>query len=363
MNNFVQERPDLRAAFLSDAGWSDAASVALTGDASTRSYERLSHHGKNALLMNAPPGAEEADCPPDASDEERRHLGYNAMARLAGPNLNAFIAIGETLRAAGVSAPTIYHADPVNGFALIEDFGDDLYTHAISRGLSEEDLYKNAIDALLTLRRASPAQPRSDAYVMLPYDHVAMRAEVGLLVDWYWEHKTGSAPSTDLQLEYLTLWDDMLGLLSDPHLIILRDYHAENLLWLPDRDGAARTGVIDFQDGLFGHAAYDLVSMLEDARRDVPFDLAKAMIDYYCRQAAGLSDFNEERLRSDYALLGAQRNAKILGIFARLIHRDGKQRYAAFIPRVEAHFRHDLTHPALAPLQNFLKRNLPELGL
>ena len=354
----VQERAD----FLKAAGWGDAAATALTGDASTRSYERLSLGERKALLMNAPLGEEATPCPPNASDDERRALGYNALARLAGPNLNAFLAISDTLCKAGLSAPEIFAANPKTGFALIEDLGDDLYARAIPNGADEKELYKSAIDALISLRRANPPRPQSEQYSMLDYDRLAMEAEIALLIDWYWEHKTGAAPSNDLQAEYKEAWTPVLALVSEPHLMVLRDYHAENLLWLPDRDGARRTGLIDFQDGLYGHAAYDLVSLLEDARRDVDPALGDATLNYYCGQASDLPGFDEARLRSDYAILGAQRNAKILGIFARLVHRDGKPRYLDFMPRVENHFRNDLRHPALAPLKTFFAKHMPELA-
>jgi len=356
------DRAEARADFLAAAGWKEALATPLAGDASTRSYERLSLNGKTALLMYAPAAAEGAGCPPQASPDERRRLGYNALARLAGPNLNAFLAIDETLRDAGLSAPEIYAADPGAGFALIEDLGDDLYARAIPAGAPEKTLYEAAIDALLALRAAAPKAPSSGNYCMLTYDRVAMKAEVGLLAEWYAPFSTGAAINPDLQAEYLAAWDQTLDGLGAPDTIILRDYHAENLLWLPDREGGARAGMIDFQDGLVGHAAYDLTSLLEDARRDVPRDLAEAMIAHYCKAAGQFAGFDEAALRDEYAILAAQRNAKILGIFARLIQRDGKPRYRDFLPRVEAHFRRGLLHPKLARLGDFFRNFLPGLG-
>ncbi len=351
-----------RAAFLADAGWASATARPLAGDASTRSYVRMIDKGRNALLMIAPPGAEAAACPPEASASERCALGYNAMARLAGPNLFAFLSIGETLRAAGLSAPEIYAVDAANGFALIEDLGDDLYTTAIAAGADEPELYRAAVDALITLRGAGLTPPPTADYQMLVYDEIAMKAEVDLLAEWFWPHMTGDALSAEQYEAYNTIWSDIIADVSAPHLMVLRDYHAENLLWLPNREAAARVGVIDFQDGLFGHAAYDLVSLLEDARRDVDPTLARSVLDYYSQQAVQFPDFDEERLRRDYAILGAQRNAKILGIFARLINRDQKPRYLQFLPRVEAHFRQNLRSPALAELRHFFKDTLPELA-
>lgn len=362
MTEQENQRAHERAAFLGAAGWADATSVSLTGDASTRSYERLTRGSAKALLMNAPLGKEAAACPPNATEDERKALGYNALARLAGPNLNAFAAISETLNSAGLSAPEIFAADPQTGFALIEDLGDDLYARAIPNGADETQLYKSAIDVLITLRESNPPITDTPAYKMLAYDNLALETEADLLIDWYWQHKTGTAPTPDLKAAYQAAWAPVIAAISEPHVMVLRDYHAENLLWLPDRAGARRTGLIDFQDGLFGHAAYDLVSLLEDARRDVEPAFATSMLDYYCQEATTLPNFDEERLRSDYAILGTQRNAKILGIFARLINRDDKPRYGDFIPRVEAHFRNDLRHPSLAPLKTFFATNMPEIA-
>lgn len=353
----LERRREERRDFLDRAGWASAQASPITGDASTRSYERLHLGGRQAILMNAPPAAEGSACPPDASPEARRRLGYNAMARLAGPNLNAFTIVAEALRAAGLSAPEIFAADPSTGFALIEDLGDDLYARAIPKGADEIELYSAAIDALLALRRAAPKPPVADGYQMLAYDATAMEAEVALVTDWYWPHVKGEAASDHVRLDYIGAWRSALAKLADPALIVLRDFHAENILWLPERSDFRRAGVIDFQDALFGNPAYDLVSLLEDARRDVSSDLAEAMIARYSKGAARDGAFDEAAFRRDYAILGAQRNAKILGIFARLINRDKKPRYADFFPRVEGHFRKDLAHPELAPVRAFFKKH------
>jgi hypothetical protein len=310
--------------------------------------------------MNAPPAAESAACPPEATPDERRRLGYNAMARLAGPNLNAFTAIAGTLRAAGLSAPGIYAADASLGFAVLEDLGDDLYARAIPAGADEFELYASAIDALLALHEAAPPAPVEPGYQMLTYDRTAMEAEVMLVPDWYWPHLKGEPASEAVRADYNDAWAEVLAKLPEPSTLVMRDFHAENVLWLPDRVAHKRAGVIDFQDGLYGNPAYDLVSLLEDARRDVAPALAEAMIRRYAAGARLFSDFDETAYRRDYAILGAQRNAKILGIFARLIRRDGKPRYADFFPRVEGHFRRDLQHPELARVAAFFRRHFPE---
>ncbi len=192
---------------------------------------------------------------------------------------------------------------------------------------------------------------------MLGYDRAALEAETLLLPEWYLPYRLGASASNQMQADYLGAWAPLLDAVGAPQGMVLRDYHAENLLWLPDRNGAARVGLIDFQDGLVGRYPYDLVSLLEDARRDVTPELAEAMIARYIA-GAGLDRSGAAEFRRDYAILGAQRNAKILGIFARLIRRDGKPRYGEFFPRVEAHFRRDLAHPDLAPVADFVRRHI-----
>lgn len=359
MNDTLTEMQTKRAEFLKSAGWASAKAAPLAGDASTRRYERLLKNGKPAILMIAPPAAETPGCPKDASPDERRALGYNAMARLAGPNLNAFIAVANALRAAELSAPEIYAADPAQGFALLEDLGDDLFARVAGR-VDERKLYRTAVEALAVLHGARVKPPSAAAYSMLDYDALALEAEVLLLTDWYWPLKAGAPISNDLYEEYLSVWRGAFAQLSPPRVPVLRDYHAENLLWLPDRKGAARVGVIDFQDALFGHAAYDLVSLLEDARRDVASELADEMLRHYLSYAG--PNFDHEGFSRDYAILAAQRNAKILGIFARLTKRDNKPRYLDLMPRVEAHFRNDLKREPLAPLAAFITKHLPELA-
>lgn len=356
--SYSERRKTERAQFLSAAGWPDAEAAPLAGDASTRSYERLTRAGRTAVLMNAPPAAESAACPPDADAATRRRLGYNAMARLAGPNLHAFTVIAGALRAAGFSAPDVYAADASAGFALIEDFGDALFARAIPAGADETALYAAAVDVLVALHAARVPPPKTAGYAMLDYDPVALGAEIGLLTEWYWPHRNGAAPSPDLIAEHEALWAEALGLFAAPETMVLRDYHAENLLWLPDRAGVRRVGLLDFQDGLYGSSAYDLVSLLEDARRDVAPALREAMIARYVAGAGR----DAEPFCTQFALLAAQRNAKILGIFARLVRRDGKPKYDALLPRVEGLFRADLRRPPLAKIAAFYARRLPELA-
>ncbi len=347
--------------FISAAGWADAQRAAFPGDASTRSYERLTLGGKKAVLMNAPKGAEAPSEPEGATPELRAKLGYNALARLAGPNPEAFAAIASELKMRGFSAPVIIASDLDKGLMLLEDFGEDLFARVIEKdpGL-EPRLYQAAIDTLAAIYRSSfPAKMHGGAKVwrVRDYDKHALQAEADLFLDWFaadFGHDI-SAPERSV---WNDIWAELWPLLEKhPKGLALRDFHAENLFWLPRRQSVARVGLIDFQDGLFAHPAYDLVSLLEDARRDVALELHDPLIKRFCEKS-GLT--YDDDFKAAYAVMGAQRNAKILGIFVRLAKRDGKPHYRDLIPRVAAHFVRDLSHPALAHLKSWLEQNVPE---
>ncbi len=351
--------------FLLHSGWDGAAMEPLAGDASSRRYVRLrKDSGGTALLMDAPPKAESAPCPPDADEATRLKLGYNATARLAGPDSRRFGAFAQTLQARGLAPPDILDADYEQGLMVIEDLGDDLFARAIEQGEPEQPLYEAAVDVLLALHAT---QAPSGLGVMDPrlplltYDALAYKAEVDLLIEWLYPLLKGGPLPEDLRAEWDALWQKALASIRvDTHVIVLRDYHAENLFWLPSRLGLHRVGLIDFQDGLSGSPAYDLVSLLEDARRDVSPDLGDAMLQRYITGAVNRDlQFDHEGFSADYALLGAQRNAKILGIFARLWRRDRKPGYLKLIPRVWGYIGRDLEAPALQDLKAWFDKNLP----
>jgi aminoglycoside/choline kinase family phosphotransferase len=348
--------------FLKNAGWADARQEAFPGDASTRSYRRLYRGDETAVLMNAPAGAEAPACPPDATPEMRNQLGYNALARLAGPNLAAFAGLTEELTARGFSAPRILAADLSGGLLLLEDLGDDLFARAIPAGADEVELYSYGIDALAAIYRSSfpshLAHHGGDWHV-LDYDTPALLAETELFLDWYVEQHLGRALSDADRQSWRTVWRAVFSALdTQAPGLALRDYHAENLLWLPDRTGPARAGLIDYQDALFVHPAYDLVSLLKDARRDVSAELASSMKARFVT-AAHISD--TDAFDAAYAVLGGQRNAKILGIFVRLAVRDGKPKYLNLLPRVARHFLTDISHPALSDVKALIHDLAPEL--
>jgi hypothetical protein len=364
MNTVVASRADAIGAFLAETDWARARQVPLSGDASSRRYIRLLRNGTSALLMDAPPKAESAACPPDADEKTRLKLGYNAVARLAGPDSRRFAAFAETLRALGLRAPEIYAADYGQGLLVIEDLGDDLFVRTIAQGAAPQPLYEAAVDVLSALhaQAAPPSLGANELSVpLLAYDPLAYKAEVDLAPEWLYPLAMGRALPNEAWAEWNELWQATLaGLAARGGVIVLRDYHAENLFWLPDRQGFARVGLIDFQDGLRGLPAYDLVSLLEDARRDVEPALGLAMMERYL-SAARVRDarFDAQAFRAQAAILGAQRNAKILGIFSRLWRRDGKGQYLKLIPRVWGYMERDLEAPDLAGLRRWFDRHIP----
>jgi hypothetical protein len=352
----MSDRTAALDAFLDTAGWGKAERRPLAGDASTRRYIRLADGKRTAMLMDAPAGAEAPACPPDATPEQRRKLGYNAMARLAGPNLAAFAGLADALCERGFSAPNVLAHDFDTGFLLLEDLGDDLLARLVPGRLHEGTVYARAVDVLAAIHRSSfPATLETGGrqWPLQAYDATALMAEADLFLEWYLERHAGIELDAAAREEWSELWARAFARLDTcPPGLVLRDYHAENLLHLADREGEAGIGLLDFQDALVGHPAYDLVSLLEDARRNVDRKLAVPLKARFVEQA-GIRD--AAGFDAAYAVLGAQRNAKILGIFVRLAVRDGKQRYLDMLPRVARHFVQDLQHPALMQLNMWAK--------
>jgi len=309
------------AAFLDACGWGNVAAVPLAGDASFRRYYRLRRSGSSTVLMDAPPPQED---------------------------VSPYVIAAALLRDLGFSAPEVVAEHRAEGFLLLEDFGDDTYTRLLERGTDEPALYALAVDSLVALQRAAGTRRTPE----LPaYDIERLLAEAALLVDWY------RPLSGVLRDEYLALWRAVLpDAVMSPPTLVLRDYHVDNLILLPDRPGVRRCGLLDFQDAVRGPPSYDLVSLLEDARRDVPAPLRQAMTERYL---AAFPTLDRRAFLRSAAILAAQRNCKIIGIFTRLWQRDGKRQYLAHIPRVWRLLEDDLRHPALAPIAHWLDRHLP----
>jgi N-acetylmuramate 1-kinase len=349
-------------AFLNSAGWGVGERVAIPGDASTRRYFRLNRNGRPAILMDQPQKAESPAAPLGASVETRRGLGYNALARLAGADCARFVAVARHLRGLGLSAPEIYAADPALGLVLIEDLGTALYADVVANGGDAVELYARAVEVLARLH-AHPAPGELASGVPLHrYDEAALAAEVDLMTEWFFPVALGRAATQAEVAQHRALWRATLApVLGAPSVFVHRDYHAQNLLWLPQRAGAAAVGLIDFQDAVAGSPAYDLVSLIEDARRDVSPELARAITAHYlAAMAAQGTPRDSERFAVEAAIAAAQRNAKIVGIFARLYKRDGKAAYLEYLPRVWSYLDRDLDHPALGELKRWYDSLIPQ---
>jgi len=340
--------------FLDETGYADAERYYLKGDASTRTYERLVLGPRRAVLMNAP---RRPDGPP-----VRNALPYSAIAHLA-EDVRPFVAMARGLRERGLSAPEIYAADLAEGFLLLEDLG----TEGIVTGnppVPVEERYAAAVDALSALHKEPlptvlPVAPNLE-HVLAPYDIEACLIEVELLLDWYVPH-LGDAIPESARSEFVELWRRALARAAvSPPTWVLRDFHSPNLLWLRDRQGVARIGLLDFQDALLGPSAYDVVSLLQDARVDVPEALEMALLGRYAtaRRAAD-PDFDPARFVEGYAILGAQRATKVLGIFTRLDRRDCKPQYLHHLPRVWQYLHRSLAHASLAPLKAWYDAHVP----
>jgi hypothetical protein len=310
-----------------------------------------------AILMDQPRQ-------PDGSPI-RNGLPYSRISQLA-EDVRPFVAVASALRDSGLSAPEIYASDLDRGFLLLEDFGDGVFGQEIANGASQAELWRAATEVLLVLSTLpvpeTIALPGGGVHRVPPQDRAVLGIEVELLPDWYWPAIHGSPIPQSMRGEFMGLWENIFArLASEPKGWVLRDYHSPNLVWLPDRDGFRRAGLLDFQDALQGSLAYDLVSLLQDARLDVPAPLEDELLAYYLRMRAAVDPaFDREAFRFAYAALGVQRNTKILGIFARLAMRDGKRAYLRHIPRIWRYVARGLAHPELADLRGWFDRHLPD---
>jgi tRNA threonylcarbamoyl adenosine modification protein YjeE len=340
---------------LEGAGWGDARRILLQGDASTRAYERLvKPSGERAILMISPP---RPDGPP-----VRRGRPYSAIAKLA-ETVHAFAAVDRGLAKLGFSVPTILAQDLEAGLLLIEDLGEE---PVVEGNEPVSDRYGEATRLLAALHaKTLPSALAVDGrdLVLPPYDLEAYLIEVELLADWYVPHVLGTQVSGSVRSDFVNLWTETLAeILAAPQTWTLRDYHSPNLLWLPDRPGLRRIGLLDFQDAVLGHAGYDVASLLQDARVTVPPELELKLLGVYARERRARDpSFDMAAFARAYAILGAQRATKILGIFARLDKRDGKPQYLKHLPRIEAYLTRDLAHPALARLKGWYDAHLPRL--
>lgn len=323
----AERRPRIKA-FLAANGWAGVDPSPLAGDASFRRYERLNDGERRAVLMDAPPPQED---------------------------IRPFVAMARHLLGLGLSAPRVLAEDAEAGLLLLEDLGDDTYTRLLAQGVDERDLYELATDVLIHIHRQPPGRACPER--LPPYDTQRLLDEACLLTDWYMPAVFGHATAPEARHAYVAAWRKLfLGVHAQPTTLVLRDYHVDNLMRLPARDGVTACGLLDFQDAVAGPAAYDLMSLLEDARRDIDPGLVEAML---ARYYAAFPRLDREEFETVFAIVGAQRHAKVVGIFTRLCARDGKPDYLVHIPRVWRLLERSTRHPTLAPVARWLDRHIP----
>jgi tRNA threonylcarbamoyl adenosine modification protein YjeE len=340
--------------FLDEAGYTEAKRQRMAGDASTRSYARLIRDDGVVILMNSP---RRPDGPAIYDGQS-----YSAAVHLA-EDVKPFVAIAGGLRARGFSAPSIHHADLDAGFLITEDFG--------STGFVEGDppqpiaeRYEAAVDMLAALHRQAlpevlPLAPQI-SYPMPAFDTDALLVEIGLMLEWYLPDR-GVEPTSNMRAEFVTMWRELLSKPAQaPKTWVMRDFHSPNLIWLDERSGTSRVGIIDFQDAVLGPAAYDLVSLLQDARIDVPEALELALLTRYIKARRAADDtFDPAGFAELYVIMSAQRNTRLLGTFARLNRRDGKPQYLRHQPRIWTYLSRSLAHPALSRIRQWYSANVP----
>ncbi len=342
------------AGLLKRASWSGAKREFLQGDASIRAYERLTRlSGATAILMISPPRRD--------GPILRYGKPYAAIAKLS-PDIRAFIAMADGLRGLGYSAPALMAFSVEEGLALIEDFGSATIADG---GVADGARYAEAVALLVDLhgRELPERLPVGDdeSYALPVYDIEAMLVEVELALDWYAPAVARTTPPTGARMQFLAIWRELLGpILAQKTTWTLRDFHSPNLHWLAERQGLKRIGLIDFQDAVLGPPAYDVASLLQDARIDVAEDLEMRLAALYMRRRTAADPaFDAKSFAAAYAAMGAQRATKILGIFARLDKRDGKPEYLRHLPRIERYLARNLAHPLLRPLALWYQNHLP----
>jgi aminoglycoside/choline kinase family phosphotransferase len=322
------DRQDLIETFLRKAGWQDAKRWRLAGDASFRKYDRVEKDGRRVVLMDAPPPQED---------------------------VRPFVRIARHLHARGFSVPEVLAEDPDAGLLLLEDLGDDTYTRLLLAGVDEPMLYGNAVDALIALHR----RPENDAVPpgVIPYGADRLLEEAGRIHSWYLR-LVGAAPLPAADVAaFEAIWNDLLPVAwQAPTSLILFDYHVDNLMLLKDRNGMHACGILDFQDAISGPITYDLMSLLEDARRDVSQPTIALMKQRYLAAFPGIDPVAFAR---SWAVMAAQRHLRVIGTFARLKLRDNKPLYLQHMPRLWRYMDRCLAEPLLHPLRDWIDRHVP----
>ena len=355
------KREALKAEFLARHDLADASRFALAGDASTRAYERLhTPSGKTLIFMDQPPHAETEPCRPDFTPQQRAASGYNAMARLAAGRVEAFVTTATHLKSLGLSAPEVIAFDAPNGLAVLEDLGDALYARLIGDGAAEDELYNAAVDALAVMHAQTPPSEMTCGDVtwpLLAYDDVALKTAGDLFIEWLPQFNTELSFSDEAAARWEAIWAPIRKQgEADADVFCHRDYHAENLIWLPEREGPARVGLLDFQDAVRAHKVWDFSMLLHDARRDVSAEREAASLAHYF---ALRPELDREEFMAAYNALGTLNVSRILGIFSRLVVRDGKPRYAAFMPRLWGYLDRTLNAPGMDAIKGWFDEYVP----
>lgn len=311
--------------FLMEAGWEGAERSFLSGDASFRHYDRVRLNGQSAVLMDAPPDKEPVE---------------------------PFLKVGGYLLDMGFAAPSILAKDNARGLLLLGDLGDYSFTKLLQESPKKElDIYKRAMDVLVALHRKG-----SSGFELPSYNRELLLDEALLFVDWYLKDVIPAKTFSQKREQFIRHWNAVFDALPFiPDVMVLRDYHADNLMYLSGKEGLESVGLLDFQDAVLGSPAYDVASLLEDARRDLQPETVQIALNYYLQQM----EWDKQQFMACYSVLAAQRNTKIIGIFNRLNKRDGKPRYLDYLPRVWQHLEHDIMHPLLRDYREWLQELLP----
>ena len=338
--------------FLDGAGWQGAHRAYLSGDASARTYETVQRAGSApAILMNAPPLVLG---PPVRGGKAYAEIAHTARS------VAAFVAIDHLLHAQGFCVPEIFAGDLDHGFLLIENLGSEAFLD--QNGAPVEERYEAAAALLADLHgRPWPREAEVAAgtkHAIPPFDRAAIMIEVDLLLDWYMPAIAGRQPTDRERAGFAEVWNAALDRLADTEQsLLLRDYHSPNIIWRQEKSGNDRLGLIDFQDALIGPSAYDVASLAMDARVTVPPTIEKRTVEAYVRARQSAGGFDKDAFDEAYAVMAAQRNSKILGLFVRLDRRDGKPAYLKHLPRIRDYLRRAFAHPALAELREFYDRH------
>lgn len=324
----MNHRDQLRATFIYECGWGKAECTFLAGDCSNRTYYRIrSASGKTAVIM-------------DAYGEEEK--------------IEEFVHISQLLNQWGCSAPHVLQVDWKNRFLLLEDLGDHTFTRCLQQGVSADTLYEVAIDAIIHLHQSVAG---SDFREFPSYNFQEMKEKVDLFLHWYYPYVYKQQPSEKATLHWNEAWEEVLSLLeAGPKTLILRDFHVDNLLWLSERAGIKQCGLLDFQDAAIGPLTYDLVSLLEDVRQDVPEDLTQRLLSRYL---AAFPSLDREEFMAQYYMVGAQRVIRIMGVFVRMLQKNSRSHYMQFIPRAWKWLENDLKHDNLESIRCWFEGYFP----